>query len=61
LLVQKSRRGIFDEPTRGVDVGAIVENHRFINKLADDGIAVFVRSSYPPEVLTLSDRTPVAR
>ncbi len=33
-LVQKPKLVIFDEPTRGVDVGAIVEIHRFINELA---------------------------
>ena len=60
-LVQKPKLVIFDEPTRGVDVGAIVEIHRFINELADDGIAVVVISSYLPEVLALSDRILVAR
>jgi simple sugar transport system ATP-binding protein/ribose transport system ATP-binding protein len=52
---------IFDEPTRGVDVGSIVEIHRFINELADTGIAVIVISSYLPEILALSDRILVAR
>jgi ABC-type sugar transport system ATPase subunit len=60
-LIQKPELVIFDEPTRGVDVGAIVEIHRFINELADDGIAVIVISSYLPEVLALSDRILVAR
>jgi ABC-type multidrug transport system ATPase subunit len=60
-LIQKPELVIFDEPTRGVDVGAIVEIHRFINELADDGIAVVVISSYLPEVLALSDRILVAR
>jgi ABC-type sugar transport system ATPase subunit len=60
-LIQKPKLVIFDEPTRGVDVGAIVEIHRFINELADDGIAVVVISSYLPEVLALSDRILVAR
>ncbi len=60
-LVQRPRLVIFDEPTRGVDVGAIAEIHAFINQLADDGIAVVVISSYLPEVLTLSDRILVAR
>jgi len=60
-LVQKPKLVIFDEPTRGVDVGAIVEIHRFINELADDGIAVVVISSNLPEVLALSDRILVAR
>jgi ABC-type sugar transport system ATPase subunit len=60
-LVQKPRLIIFDEPTRGVDVGAIAEIHAFINQLADDGIAVCVISSYLPEILTLSDRILIAR
>ena len=60
-LIQKPELVIFDEPTRGVDVGAIVEIHRFVNDLADDGVAVVVISSYLPEVLALSDRILVAR
>ena len=60
-LIQNPRLVVFDEPTRGVDVGAIVEIHRFINQLADDGIAVVVISSYLPEILALSDRILVAR
>ena len=60
-LIQKPKLVIFDEPTRGVDVGAIVEIHQFINELADDGIAVVVISSYLPEILALSDRILVAR
>ena len=60
-LVQTPRLIIFDEPTRGVDVGAIAEIHAFINQLADDGIAVCVISSYLPEILTLSDRILIAR
>jgi len=59
--VQKPKMIIFDEPTRGVDVGSIVEIHRFINELADTGIAVIVISSYLPEILALSDRILVAR
>ncbi len=59
--VQKPKMIIFDEPTRGVDVGSIVEIHRFINELADSGIAVIVISSYLPEILALSDRILVAR
>jgi simple sugar transport system ATP-binding protein len=60
-LVQKPKLIIFDEPTRGVDVGAIAEIHQFINRLADDGIAVVVISSYLPEVINLSDRILVYR
>ena len=60
-LVQKPKLIIFDEPTRGVDVGAIAEIHQLINRLADEGIAVMVISSYLPEILELSDRILVAR
>jgi simple sugar transport system ATP-binding protein len=60
-LVQKPKLIIFDEPTRGVDVGAIAEIHQLIHRLADDGIAVIVISSYLPEVLQLSDRILVCR
>ncbi|MET3616295.1 simple sugar transport system ATP-binding protein [Rhizobium aquaticum] len=55
-LVQKPQLVIFDEPTRGVDVGAIAEIHQIINALADEGLAVVVISSYLPEILSLSDR-----
>jgi ABC-type sugar transport system ATPase subunit len=60
-LIQEPDLTIFDEPTRGVDVGAIVEIHELINRLADEGKAVVVISSYLPEVLALSDRILVAR
>ncbi len=60
-LVQEPDLIIFDEPTRGVDVGAIAEIHQLINRLADSGKAVVVISSYLPEVMGLSDRLLVAR
>jgi simple sugar transport system ATP-binding protein len=60
-LIQKPRIVIFDEPTRGVDVGAIAEIHQLINKLADEGLAVVVISSYLPEIMNLSDRILVCR
>lgn len=60
-LVQKPKLVIFDEPTRGVDVGAIAEIHQLIGRLADEGIAVMVISSYLPEILQLSDRVLVCR
>jgi len=60
-LIQKPRLIIFDEPTRGVDVGSIVEIHTLINRLADEGIAVVLISSYLPEILALSDRILVTR
>ena len=51
----------FDEPTRGVDVGTIPEIHAQIRRLADEGKAVVVISSYLPEILAVSDRILVAR
>lgn len=60
-LVQEPDLIIFDEPTRGVDVGAIAEIHELINRLADQGKAVVVISSYLPEVMALSDRLLVCR
>ncbi len=60
-LLQKPRLIIFDEPTRGVDVGAIGEIHQLINRLADEGLAVIMISSYLPEIMNLSDRILVCR
>ena len=60
-LVQDPDLIIFDEPTRGVDVGAIAEIHQLINSLADSGKAVVVISSYLPEIVALSDRILVCR
>jgi simple sugar transport system ATP-binding protein len=60
-LVQDPRIIIFDEPTRGVDVGAIAEIHEVIKGLADQGLAVVVISSYLPEIMSISDRILVAR
>jgi simple sugar transport system ATP-binding protein len=60
-LIQEPELIIFDEPTRGVDVGAIVEIHELINRLADEGKAVVVISSYLPEIIALSDRILVSR
>ncbi len=60
-LIQVPDLIIFDEPTRGVDVGAIVEIHDVINRLADEGKAVVVISSYLPEIMALSDRILVSR
>lgn len=60
-LTQQPELIIFDEPTRGVDVGAVAEIHQIIRSLADEGKAVVVISSYLPEVLALSDRILVSR
>ena len=60
-LAQSPDLVIFDEPTRGVDVGAIAEIRTMIRDLADSGTGVIVISSYLPEVLDLSDRILIAR
>ena len=60
-LAQKPKLIIFDEPTRGVDVSAIAEIHHIIERLADDGLAVVLISSYLPEILNLSDRILVSQ
>ncbi len=52
---------IFDEPTRGIDVGAKAEVHAIIRRLAAEGVAVIVISSDLPEVLALADRVLVMR
>ncbi len=50
---------IFDEPTRGIDVGAKAEIYRLLNDLAASGKAIIVISSELPEVLRLSHRIAV--
>ncbi|MBY0527838.1 MAG: sugar ABC transporter ATP-binding protein [Gemmataceae bacterium] len=47
---------LFDEPTRGIDVGAKYEIYRIINDLAAAGKAVLLISSELPEVLGMADR-----
>jgi ABC-type sugar transport system ATPase subunit len=47
---------IFDEPTRGIDVGAKAGIHDMIRKLAKDGVAVLMISSELPELIGMSDR-----
>ncbi len=60
-LAQKPKLVIFDEPTRGVDVGAIAEIRQIIRGFADGGAGVMLISSYLPEILDLSDRILVAK
>jgi ribose transport system ATP-binding protein len=50
---------IFDEPTRGIDVGAKVEIYRLMNQLARQGVAILMVSSELPEILGMSDRIAV--
>lgn len=58
-LLTNPRILILDEPTRGIDVGAKAEIHRFVTELARDGVAVIMISSELPEVLGMSDRVMV--
>jgi len=60
-LMAEARVLLFDEPTRGVDIGAKAELHRQIRSLADGGRAVLVISSELPELLALADRVVVVR
>lgn len=55
-LAADSRVIIFDEPTRGVDVGAKTEIYQCMNQLAKEGIAILMISSEMPELLGMSDR-----
>ena len=50
---------IFDEPTRGIDVGAKDEIYRLLTGLAEQGKSIIMISSELPEVLRLSDRIAV--
>ncbi len=52
---------IFDEPTRGIDVGAKAEIYKIIQQLARDGKAVMIISSEMPELIGLADRVMVMR
>lgn len=47
---------IFDEPTRGIDVGAKVEIYNLLNNLKEKGKTVIIISSELPEVMGISDR-----
>lgn len=60
-LFSECRVLIFDEPTRGVDVGAKVEIYNLMNDLADRGVCVLMISSDLPEVLGMSDRILIMR
>ena len=52
---------IFDEPTRGIDVGSKYEIYKLINQLANEGKAILLISSELEEVLGMTDRLLVMR
>ena len=58
-LAMEPRVIIFDEPTRGIDVGAKSEIYRLMRSLADAGVAVLMISSDMEEVIGVSDRVAV--
>ena len=55
-LARDSRVVIFDEPTRGIDIGAKVEIYNLMNELKKNGIAVMFISSEMPELMGIADR-----
>jgi ribose transport system ATP-binding protein len=58
-LMMDPRVMIFDEPTRGIDVGARAEIYRIIRDLAARGAVILVISSDMEEILNVSDRIAV--
>jgi ABC-type sugar transport system ATPase subunit len=60
-LLTEAEIFFFDEPTRGIDVGAKVEVYRLMNELLARGAAIVMISSELPEVLGMSDRILVMR
>ena len=58
-LINNSSILIFDEPTRGIDVGAKSEIYHLMNELAQEGKAIIMISSELNEVLRMSDRVAV--
>jgi ribose transport system ATP-binding protein len=60
-LAARARVLIFDEPTRGVDVGARVEIYRLMGDLARRGMGIILVSSDLTEILGMCDRVLVMR
>ena len=58
-LSLKPRVILFDEPTRGIDVGAKAEIYQLMRRLAAEGIAILMISSDMEEILGNSDRVAV--
>jgi len=50
---------IFDEPTRGIDVGAKAEIYTLMRKLTEQGFAIIMISSELPEIIGMCDRVAV--
>lgn len=60
-LLANSKFMIFDEPTRGIDVGAKTEVYLLLNRLAEEGKAILFISSELPELFGVADRILVMR
>jgi ABC-type sugar transport system ATPase subunit len=60
-LVPEPEILIANEPTRGIDVGAKTEIHKFLLEIASKGVGVIIFSSELPELMSLSDRIIVMR
>ncbi len=60
-LIRNSDIMIFDEPTRGIDVGAKQEIYKLMNTLVSEGKSIIMISSELPELLRMSDRLVVMR
>jgi ribose transport system ATP-binding protein len=60
-LASASKILIFDEPTRGIDVGAKAEIYELMNRLVSQGYGIIMISSELPEILGMSDRILVVR
>jgi ribose transport system ATP-binding protein len=58
-LAARCRVLLFDEPTRGIDVGAKAEIYELIGELVGHGVAILLISSEMPELIGLSDRVAV--
>ncbi len=55
-LASESDVLIFDEPTRGIDVGSKIEIYKIMNDLLKEGVCIILISSELPELLSISDR-----
>jgi len=55
-MLRHARVLLFDEPTRGIDVGAKAEIYALMRRLADEGAAILMISSDLPEALGMADR-----
>ncbi|NQW00403.1 MAG: sugar ABC transporter ATP-binding protein, partial [Rhodospirillales bacterium] len=58
-LIREPKVIIFDEPTRGIDVGSKNEIYRLMRDLSDRGVAVLMISSDMEEIVGVSDRVAV--